>query len=83
MITPRHPHAVPSASMRLTTPLLAFAALLAITTASPTPLQKRAAPQGVDISHFQGAVNFNTLKSNGIAFVYIKATEGTSQSYPA
>ena len=67
--------------MRLTIPLLAFAALLAGTSASPTPLQNFAPAQGVDISHWQGTVNFTALMSNAINFVYIKATEGTSQSY--
>ncbi|CAL1699769.1 unnamed protein product [Somion occarium] len=55
--------------------------LLAATTscfAVPHTLQKRAAPLGIDISHFQGAVNFNIAKANGISFVYIKATEGTT-----
>lgn len=35
---------------------------------------------GIDVSHFQGAVNFKTAKANGISFTYIKATEGTSTS---
>ena len=59
--------------------LLTLAVILASASASPTP-EKRAAPQGVDISHYQGTVNFNTLKANGLSFVYIKATEGTSKS---
>ncbi len=61
------------------TGLLTLAAFLALSSASPT-LVKRAAPQGVDISHYQGTVNFNTLVANGLSFVYIKATEGTSES---
>ena len=55
--------------------LLAFAATMAM--ATPV-LQKRANPKGIDISNYQGTVNFNTVKANGISFVYIKATEGTS-----
>jgi len=43
-----------------------------------SPLAKRAQPMGIDVSHFQGAVNFNTAKANGITFTYIKATEGTT-----
>ncbi|EJD02532.1 glycoside hydrolase family 25 protein [Fomitiporia mediterranea MF3/22] len=46
-------------------------------TASPT-LLKRAAPKGIDVSGFQPGVNFNTVKANGVSFVYIKATEGTT-----
>ncbi|KAF5357001.1 hypothetical protein D9756_006487 [Leucocoprinus leucothites] len=41
-----------------------------------------AAPQGIDISHWQGSVNFNTVKSKGVEFVYMKATEGTSYTDP-
>ncbi|KAI0764562.1 glycoside hydrolase family 25 protein [Trametes elegans] len=61
---------------------LSFAALSALVVASATVaspvLEKRAAPKGIDISSYQGTVNFNTAKANGIAFVYIKATEGTT-----
>lgn len=57
---------------------LSFLALaVSFVSAEPT-LVKRANPLGIDISHYQGTVNFNTAKANGIAFVYIKATEGTS-----
>ncbi|TFK39031.1 glycoside hydrolase family 25 protein [Crucibulum laeve] len=45
---------------------------------SPVDLEGRAQPQGVDISHFQPNVNFKTLKANGLSFVFIKATEGTT-----
>lgn len=51
--------------------------LAALALALPAALA--AAPKGIDISHFQGTVNFNTAKANGVEFVYIKATEGTSQ----
>lgn len=33
---------------------------------------------GIDISNYDGYVNFNSVKSSGVQFVYIKATEGTS-----
>ncbi|KAI0367681.1 glycoside hydrolase family 25 protein [Pilatotrama ljubarskyi] len=64
---------------------LSTAALLslAVAVASASPiLEKRANPKGIDISHFQGTVNFNTVKANGISFVYIKATEGTTFTDP-
>ena len=48
--------------------------------ATPVTLHKRASPQGIDVSHFQGTINWNTVASNGVAFTYIKATEGTSES---
>lgn len=34
--------------------------------------------QGVDVSHWQGAINWGAVKSAGIDFAYIKATEGTT-----
>lgn len=39
---------------------------------------KRANPQGCDVSNHQGTLNWVTIKSQGVEFVYIKATEGTS-----
>ncbi|TFK39030.1 glycoside hydrolase family 25 protein [Crucibulum laeve] len=68
-------------SVQLKMKLLAvtLAALSAIAFASPVLLENRAAkPHGVDVSHFQPNVNFKTLKSNGLSFVFIKATEGTT-----
>ncbi|KAH9066217.1 glycoside hydrolase family 25 protein [Lactarius vividus] len=41
-------------------------------------LVKRADPEGIDVSHWQGALNWNTIKSQGVTFAYIKATEGTT-----
>jgi GH25 family lysozyme M1 (1,4-beta-N-acetylmuramidase) len=44
-----------------------------------TTLVKRADPQGCDVSHWQGSdLNWATIKSDGVQFAYIKATEGTS-----
>ena len=64
--------------MKLTTAsLVALAVTVATTSAVPV---KRAAPQGIDVSHYQGAVNFAAAAANGISFAYIKATEGTSGS---
>ncbi|TFK47628.1 N,O-diacetylmuramidase [Heliocybe sulcata] len=34
-----------------------------------------AAPQGIDVSSYQGNVDWSTVKANGVSFVYIKATE--------
>lgn len=36
--------------------------------------------KGIDVSHYQGSVNWKTVKGAGIKFVFIKATQGTS--YP-
>ncbi|KAL4254619.1 Lysozyme [Abortiporus biennis] len=45
--------------------------------ANPT-LVKRDNPLGIDVSGWQGAVDFEAAKANGISFAYIKATEGTT-----
>ena len=42
-------------------------------------LEKRAQPKGIDVSSYQGNVNWNTVVANGVSFAYIKATEGTSK----
>ncbi|WP_340561451.1 lysozyme [Streptomyces sp. GSL17-111] len=34
--------------------------------------------QGIDVSHWQGSINWSSVKASGIDFAYIKATEGTS-----
>ncbi|KAH9066213.1 putative N,O-diacetyl muramidase, partial [Lactarius vividus] len=41
-------------------------------------LVRRADPQGIDVSNFQGNLNWATIKSQGVQFAYIKATEGTT-----
>ncbi|CAO3568779.1 unnamed protein product [Mortierella alpina] len=41
-----------------------------------------AQPQGIDVSHWQGNVNWGSVKTNGIAFAYIKATESTNYIDP-
>jgi GH25 family lysozyme M1 (1,4-beta-N-acetylmuramidase) len=32
--------------------------------------------QGIDVSHWQGAINWNSVKNGGIKFAFCKATEG-------
>jgi len=39
--------------------------------------------QGVDVSHWQGTINWTSVRNAGIEFAYIKATEGTSYRDPA
>ncbi len=34
-------------------------------------------PPGIDVSHYQGTINWASVKSAGIQFAWIKATEGT------
>lgn len=38
--------------------------------------------KGVDVSHWNGAVNWANVAADGYSFCYIKATEGTSFQYP-
>ncbi|MFD5774994.1 lysozyme [Streptomyces fungicidicus] len=46
--------------------------------------------QGIDVSHWQGAINWGSVRNSGIQFAWIKATEGNSykddrfnSNYPA
>jgi GH25 family lysozyme M1 (1,4-beta-N-acetylmuramidase) len=61
--------------MRLPSYLITFSALSAAATASS--LDKRAAPQGIDVSSYQGTIDWTKVASEGVSFAYIKATEGT------
>ncbi|KAJ1961476.1 hypothetical protein GGI12_003230 [Dipsacomyces acuminosporus] len=56
---------------------LVFVAALAL--AVPALAAK---PKGIDISHYQPTVNWNNIKSGGVEFVFIKATEATSYKDP-
>jgi len=38
--------------------------------------------RGVDVSHYQGQIDWDTLASNGISFAFLKATEGSSYVDP-
>ncbi|KAG6873183.1 hypothetical protein C0995_001793 [Termitomyces sp. Mi166 len=42
----------------------------------------RAAPKGIDVSSYQPSINWAVVKSNGVEFAYIKATEGTGDKNP-
>ncbi|MFG2925276.1 GH25 family lysozyme [Streptomyces sp. NPDC048305] len=37
---------------------------------------------GIDVSHYQGSINWASVKSAGIQFAYIKATESTTYTDP-
>jgi GH25 family lysozyme M1 (1,4-beta-N-acetylmuramidase) len=39
-------------------------------------------PPGIDVSHFQGTINWSSVKAAGIQFAYIKATESTNFKDP-
>lgn len=54
-----------------------LASALLCAAAIPASAASAATQQGVDISHYDGAVDFNALKTSGHGdFAYIKATEG-------
>lgn len=38
--------------------------------------------QGLDVSHYQGAVDWTAAAANGATFAYMKATEGTTYTDP-
>ncbi|KAH9024794.1 glycoside hydrolase family 25 protein [Lactarius hengduanensis] len=65
--------------MRSLLQLIALATLsLSLGSESGPALVKRADPQGCDVSNWQGSLNWATIKSQGVQFAYIKATEGTT-----
>ena len=49
----------------------------------PTELAAAALTPGMDVSGYQGNVNWAAAKSNGARFAYIKATEGTTYKNPS
>lgn len=44
------------------------------------PSAARYPVRGVDVSHYQGTIDWKVLESQGIDFAYIKATEGSSHT---
>lgn len=42
------------------------------------PNASAATVEGIDVSHWQGSINWTAVRSAGIQFAYMKATEGTS-----
>jgi GH25 family lysozyme M1 (1,4-beta-N-acetylmuramidase) len=38
--------------------------------------------RGIDVSHWQGSINWSSVRSGGIIWAYMKATEGTSYTDP-
>ncbi|TDQ01374.1 GH25 family lysozyme [Labedaea rhizosphaerae] len=48
----------------------------------PAPSLLATQTPGLDVSHYQGSINWATVKANGAKFAWIKATEGTSYHDP-
>jgi len=38
--------------------------------------------KGIDVSHFQGEIDWSTVKAAGIDFAFIKATDGVAEIDP-
>jgi GH25 family lysozyme M1 (1,4-beta-N-acetylmuramidase) len=51
-----------------------FASILGLTSASPSNIDKRSQPEGLDVSGWQGRVNWNSVKANGASFAIVKVT---------
>jgi GH25 family lysozyme M1 (1,4-beta-N-acetylmuramidase) len=49
--------------------------------ATGSPAQAATTP-GIDVSHYQGNINWTSVRSAGIQFAFIKSTEGTSYRDP-
>src|SRR6202043_2855094 len=47
---------------------------------APTRTAASGVQQGIDVSEFQGSINWTTVASHGISFAYIRAGEGTLSS---
>jgi len=42
-----------------------------------------ASARGIDVSHYQGRIDWRTVEGDGVGFAFVKATEGTSFVDPA
>jgi GH25 family lysozyme M1 (1,4-beta-N-acetylmuramidase) len=61
---------------------LAVAASLTVATQPASADHGYTGVQGVDVSHWQGSINWTSVRNAGIQFAFIKATEGTSYKDP-
>jgi GH25 family lysozyme M1 (1,4-beta-N-acetylmuramidase) len=52
------------------------------TTKSVQPMIVPAGIPGIDVSHYQGSINWTSVRNAGIQFAYIKATESTNYKDP-
>jgi GH25 family lysozyme M1 (1,4-beta-N-acetylmuramidase) len=44
---------------------------------------RQTTPQGIDVSHWQGSINWSSVRNAGIEFAWMKATEGTTYTDPS
>ncbi|MGH3731494.1 MAG: GH25 family lysozyme [Micromonosporaceae bacterium] len=65
---------------------LGIASASASTTSSKTAktgdIGTQATVPGIDVSHWQGSINWTSVRNSGVQFAYIKATEGTTYKDP-
>lgn len=72
-----------TSARRLAAASLAVIAATAGTLAATASPAAAATVAGVDVSHYQGSINWTSVRNAGIQFAFIKATEGTSYKDPA
>ncbi len=60
----------------------AGAGVLATTAHSLATSGTSFAIQGIDVSHYQGSINWTSVKNSGKKFAFMKATEGTTYTDP-
>jgi hypothetical protein len=53
--------------------IVTIVSILGLVGASPSSLDKRSKPQGLDVSAWQGNVNWAQVKANGASFAIVKA----------
>ncbi|HEX2144406.1 MAG TPA: GH25 family lysozyme [Glycomyces sp.] len=68
--------------LRTAVVMLAAAVLTAAGLAVASPAQAQTRIAGIDVSNYQGSINWTSVKNSGIQWAYIKATEGTTYKDP-
>lgn len=66
----------------LTAAVVTATAMVGAIVAPGVPAQAQTRTPGIDVSHYQGAINWTSVRNAGIQFAFIKATEGTSYLDP-
>ena len=56
-----------------------YSVVLGVAVEVPGHFEVNAQPKGIDVSGWQGTVDWGAVVKNGVSFAYIKATEGTSK----
>ena len=67
---------------RLLAAALAVLGATAATLALSAGTAQAATVPGIDVSHYQGTINWTSVRNAGIQFAFIKATEGTTYKDP-